>query len=80
MIQRVKMSTMLCYRTPFSGKCYNIADGSHLLLNIEYRNLPCSARRNERGHLEPDAPDDVVQKSLGFDEYEHKPKPEERSK
>ncbi|KAF9007594.1 cytochrome c oxidase assembly protein CtaG/Cox11-domain-containing protein [Cyathus striatus] len=36
--------------------------------------FPTSARRNEMGHLEPDAPDDVVQSSLGFDKYEHAPK------
>ncbi|KAG7530727.1 hypothetical protein FFLO_04835 [Filobasidium floriforme] len=28
------------------------------------------ARRNEQGHLEPDAPLDVVEKSLGFEDYE----------
>lgn len=32
------------------------------------------ARRNSQGHLEPDAADDVVQKSLGFDKYENAPK------
>ncbi|KAF8126910.1 cytochrome c oxidase assembly protein CtaG/Cox11-domain-containing protein [Boletus edulis] len=36
------------------------------------------ARRNARGHLEPDAADDVVQKSLGFDSYEHAPRVEVR--
>ncbi|KAF5359192.1 hypothetical protein D9756_003113 [Leucocoprinus leucothites] len=36
------------------------------------------ARRNERGHLEPDAPEDVVQDSLGFGQYEHAPKTEAR--
>lgn len=40
--------------------------------------LDCSARRNSRGQLEPDAPDDVVQASLGFDEFEHAPKVEDR--
>ncbi|KAF4597238.1 hypothetical protein EYR40_007690 [Pleurotus pulmonarius] len=34
------------------------------------------ARRNRQGHLEPDAPEDVVQQSLGFDKYEHGPKRE----
>ncbi|KAJ8692524.1 Cytochrome c oxidase assembly protein cox11, mitochondrial [Pleurotus ostreatus] len=34
------------------------------------------ARRNRQGHLEPDAPEDVVQQSLGFDKYEHGPKHE----
>jgi len=29
------------------------------------------ARRNENGHLVPDAPEDVVQSSLGFSKYEH---------
>lgn len=29
------------------------------------------ARRNEKGHLEPDAPEEVVQSSLGFDKYEN---------
>ncbi|KAF9451882.1 hypothetical protein P691DRAFT_723104 [Macrolepiota fuliginosa MF-IS2] len=32
------------------------------------------ARRNERGHLEPDAPEDEVQDSLGFSKYELAPK------
>ncbi|KAI9573999.1 cytochrome c oxidase assembly protein CtaG/Cox11-domain-containing protein [Boletus coccyginus] len=36
------------------------------------------ARRNVQGHLEPDAADDVVQKSLGFDGYEHAPRAEVR--
>lgn len=36
------------------------------------------ARRNERGHLEPDAADDVVQTSLGFGEYKNAPKAEVR--
>jgi len=30
----------------------------------------CRARRNARGDLEPDAPEDVVQNSLGFGDYE----------
>jgi len=37
------------------------------------------ARRNSRGHLEPDAPDDVVQASQGFSDYEHAPKAEDRT-
>ncbi|KAF9223774.1 hypothetical protein BS17DRAFT_704977 [Gyrodon lividus] len=37
------------------------------------------ARRNGQGHLEPDAADDVVQKSLGFDGYEHSPRAEVRN-
>ncbi|KAL4072672.1 cytochrome c oxidase assembly protein CtaG/Cox11-domain-containing protein [Scleroderma yunnanense] len=36
------------------------------------------ARRNARGHLEPDADEDVVQKSLGFEGYEHSPRAEVR--
>lgn len=32
------------------------------------------ARRNYQGQLEPDAPEDVVQDSLGFGGYEHAPK------
>jgi cytochrome c oxidase assembly protein subunit 11 len=32
------------------------------------------ARRNASGHLEPDAPDDVIQESLGFGGYEHAPR------
>ncbi|KAA1467642.1 cytochrome oxidase assembly factor [Dentipellis sp. KUC8613] len=36
------------------------------------------ARRNAQGNLEPDAPDDVVQTSLGFGEYEHAPRVEDR--
>jgi hypothetical protein len=38
-----------------------------------------SARRNARGHLEPDAADEKVQKSLGFGEYENAPKAEVRT-
>jgi len=34
------------------------------------RTLLDRARRNEQGHLEPDAPADVVEKSLGFEDYE----------
>jgi len=37
------------------------------------------ARRNARGHLEPDAADEKVQKSLGFGEYENAPKAEDRT-
>jgi cytochrome c oxidase assembly protein subunit 11 len=36
------------------------------------------ARRNAHGTLEPDAAEDVVQKSMGFDQYEHAPKKEDR--
>jgi len=36
------------------------------------------ARRNQKGHLEPDAPDDVVQASQGFADFKHAPKAEER--
>ena len=36
------------------------------------------ARRSAKGHLEPDADDDVVQKSLGFEGYEHSPRAETR--
>ena len=45
-----------------------------------YDNIEClsSARRNAQGHLEPDAPDDVVQASQGFADYEHAPKVEDR--
>lgn len=32
------------------------------------------ARRDRNGNLEPDAEEDVVQKSLGFDKFEHAPK------
>ncbi|KAF7799768.1 hypothetical protein EIP86_011010 [Pleurotus ostreatoroseus] len=36
------------------------------------------ARRNSHGHLEPDAPEDTVQASMGFDKYENAPKVEDR--
>ncbi|KAL6307430.1 cytochrome oxidase assembly factor [Sparassis latifolia] len=36
------------------------------------------ARRNAQGHLEPDAPDDVVQASQGFGDYEMAPRVEDR--
>ncbi|KAJ3480279.1 hypothetical protein NLI96_g8460 [Meripilus lineatus] len=38
------------------------------------------ARRNAQGHLEPDAPDDVVQASQGFADYEMAPRVEDRRK
>ncbi|KAI0078799.1 cytochrome oxidase assembly factor [Panus rudis PR-1116 ss-1] len=38
------------------------------------------ARRNAQGHLEPDAPDDVVQASQGFGDYEMAPRVEDRRK
>lgn len=38
------------------------------------------ARRNAQGHLEPDAPDDVVQASQGFAGYEMAPRAEDRKK
>ena len=37
------------------------------------------ARRNRFGHLEPDAADDVVQQSLGFDKFEHAPRSDKDS-
>ncbi|KAF5391697.1 hypothetical protein D9757_002440 [Collybiopsis confluens] len=37
------------------------------------------ARRNPQGHLEPDAPEDIVQKSLGFENYELAKKKAEES-
>ncbi|TFK33241.1 cytochrome c oxidase assembly protein CtaG/Cox11-domain-containing protein [Crucibulum laeve] len=37
------------------------------------------ARRNQQGHLEPDAAEDVVQNSLGFGAYENAPKAEVRN-
>lgn len=40
---------------------------------------PLSARRNSQGHLEPDAPDDVVQASQGFGDYEMAPRVEDRN-
>ena len=42
--------------------------------------MPCRARRNAQGHLEPDAPDDVVQASQGFGEYEMAPRVADRPK
>ncbi|KAJ3836986.1 cytochrome c oxidase assembly protein CtaG/Cox11, domain-containing protein [Lentinula raphanica] len=38
------------------------------------------ARRNQQGQLEPDAPEDVVQKSLGFESYELAKKASESQK
>ena len=38
------------------------------------------ARRNQRGQLEPDAADHLVQKSLGFDKFEHATKAEDGNK
>ncbi|KAJ7761890.1 cytochrome c oxidase assembly protein CtaG/Cox11-domain-containing protein [Mycena maculata] len=37
------------------------------------------ARRNQKGHLEPDAAENEVQTSMGFGEYEHAPKAEVRN-
>lgn len=36
------------------------------------------ARRNAKGHLEPDASDSAVQKSMGFENYEMAPRKEDR--
>jgi len=36
------------------------------------------ARRNAKGHLEPDASEAVVQKSMGFEDYEIAPRKEDR--
>jgi len=38
------------------------------------------ARRNAKGHLEPDEVDEKIQQSMGFGGYEHAPKVEERLK
>ncbi|KAF9073132.1 cytochrome c oxidase assembly protein CtaG/Cox11-domain-containing protein [Rhodocollybia butyracea] len=38
------------------------------------------ARRNSQGHLEPDASEDVVQKSLGFESYELAKKKDDEKK
>ncbi|KAI0777140.1 cytochrome oxidase assembly factor [Irpex lacteus] len=38
------------------------------------------ARRNSSGHLEPDASDETVQASLGFDKFENAPRAEDRRK
>lgn len=57
--------TSFC-RTLFSGKSiFNVSDKSTRLI------LCLRARRNARGHLEPDAPEDKIQESLGFGSYEH---------
>ncbi|KAJ6609217.1 cytochrome c oxidase assembly protein CtaG/Cox11-domain-containing protein [Mycena sp. CBHHK59/15] len=37
------------------------------------------ARRNQQGHLEPDAAEDDIQNSMGFGGYEHAPKAEVRN-
>jgi hypothetical protein len=36
------------------------------------------ARRNAQGTLEPDAAEGDVQKSMGFDKFDHAPRKEER--
>lgn len=62
---------MLYYPTPSSGK---------LTIPWFLNTFQCiphiSARRNERGHLEPDAPQDAIRESLGFSNYEHAAKAE----
>ena len=50
---------------------------SQLRIRLSY-SYPPSARRNAQGHLEPDAPDDVVQASQGFGDYEMAPRVEDR--
>ena len=52
----------------------------YLVVGYHVADIFRRARRNEKGHLEPDAPDDVVQASQGFAEYEHAPKAEVRNK
>lgn len=37
---------------------------------IHLSRLHHSARRNDMGHAVPDAPEDVIQKSQGFENYE----------
>jgi cytochrome c oxidase assembly protein subunit 11 len=45
---------------------------SHILLHrVRADDGVCRARRNDKGHAIPDAPEDVIQKSQGFDKYEH---------
>ena len=67
---------MLYYPTLFSGMYAFLCLLN--LANIVIRTF--SARRNAQGQLEPDAAEDVVQNSLGFGEYEHAPKSEDRKK
>jgi cytochrome c oxidase assembly protein subunit 11 len=43
---------------------------------ISHSHFVASARRNDQGHLEPDAAEGIVQNSLGFGAYEHAPKTE----
>ncbi|KAG6856893.1 hypothetical protein H0H87_012474 [Tephrocybe sp. NHM501043] len=54
--------------------CSNVEDVEELTTCGSSR-----ARRNERGHLEPDADEDTVQTSLGFGGYENAPKAEVRN-
>jgi len=61
---------MSSYLIPSSGTLF---DPSLAIYSSSCINL--SARRNQRGQLEPDAPEDVVQDSLGFSGYEHSKTP-----
>jgi cytochrome c oxidase assembly protein subunit 11 len=51
------------------------------ILNFPLSNRLCvyRARRNAQGHLEPDASDKDVQKSLGLENYEMAPRAEIRN-
>lgn len=52
---------------------FHIHSSGNLFLLPFHRGLSTidRARRNVQGHLEPDADDETVQKSLGFDRYEN---------
>lgn len=69
-MQRSRRHCFVLYILPVS-KCISIIV-TVLILYVS------RARRNAQGHLEPDAPDDVVQASQGFADYELAPKAEDR--
>jgi cytochrome c oxidase assembly protein subunit 11 len=75
MILRVVILTMWCYRIPSSGACRHLKEPNYWLTGCL-----CRAKRNAKGVLEPDAPEDAVQKSLGFGNYVNAPKAEDRNK
>ena len=64
--------------TLMMSSCHTHSSGSCLFCPSskprDRRILQPRARRNTRGDLEPDAPEDVVQNSLGFGGYELAPK------
>ena len=72
MIHNAGISMMLCCHIRSSSTLLGFVNAFACLQR-------CRARRTERGDLVPDASDDVVRKSQGFDKYEHAPRVEAKA-